>query len=175
MTDSADSNAGLTQMLLEDRVNGLNYLEIEARHGIPAAEAKMMVTEALAQIASKDPIEQRGILTLQIEKVIRYLTEGLEAGSFKHGEAILKATERLAELHDLNQQTIKHEVTVVTDEHAQLIFEVMKQNNNALRARVQELELTDAGRLQLEAWPEWEAMAATEAVTNVIYAEVVED
>lgn len=170
-----DSNATLTKMLLDDRVNGLSYLEIEDRHGIPAVEARQMVMEALADVVSKDPLEQRGIITLQIEKVIRYLTEGLEAGSFKHGEAIIKATERLSELHDLNQQTIKHEVTVMTDENAQLIFEVLKQNNNALRERVRQLELSEANLLQLDAWPEWEAEAATEAVTNVIYAEVVED
>lgn len=170
-----DSNATLTKMLLDDRVNGLSYLEIEDRHGIPAVEARQMVMEALADVVSKDPLEQRGIITLQIEKVIRYLTEGLEAGSFKHGEAIIKATERLSELHDLNQQTIKHEVTVMTDENAQLIFEVLKQNNNALRERVRQLELSESNLLQLDAWPEWEAEAATEAVTNVIYAEVVED
>lgn len=170
-----DSNAGLTQMLLDDRVNGLSYLQIEAKHGIPAAEVRAMVTEALSQVVSKDPIEQRGILTLQIEKVIHYLIEGLEGGSFKHGEAILKATERLAELHDLNQQTIKHEVTVVTDEHAQLIFEVLKQNNGSLFNRVRNLELSPENQKAIEAWPEWEAEAATDAVTNVIYAEVVED
>lgn len=170
-----DSNTSLIKMLLDDRVNGLSYLEIEYKHGIAAVEARQMVMEALADVVSKDPLEQRGIMTLQIEKVIRYLTEGLEAGSFKHGEAILKATERLAELHDLNQQTIKHEVTVMTDENAQLIFEVLKQNNNALRERVRKLELSEANLLQLDAWPEWEAEAATEAVTNVIYAEVVDD
>lgn len=170
-----DSGTSMTKMLLDDRVNGLSYLEIEDRHGIPAVEARQMVMEALADVVSKDPLEQRGIMTLQIEKVIRYLTEGLEAGSFKHGEAILKATERLAELHDLNQQTIKHEVTVMTDENAQLIFEVLKQNNNLLRERVRQAEATAGVNLQLESWPEWEAEAATEAVTNVIYAEVVED
>lgn len=170
-----DSNATMTKLLLDDRVNGLSYLEIEHKHGIAAVEARQMVMEALADVVSKDPLEQRGIMTLQIEKVIRYLTEGLENGSFKHGEAILKATERLAELHDLNQQTIKHEVTVMTDENAQLIFEVLKQNNNALRERVRKLELSEANLLQLDAWPEWEAEAATEAVTNVIYAEVIDE
>lgn len=166
---------GVAEKLLNDRVDGLNYLEIERKHGIPAHEARAIVREALSEVTSKDPIEQRGILTLQIEKVIKYLITGLEAGSFKHGEAILKATERLAELHDLNQQTIKHEITVVSDEETAIILTVLRQTLNDVYTRFAELDLSTEVRKELsEAWPGWAAEASTASVENVIYAEIVE-
>lgn len=170
-----DYDAGVAEKLLEDRTDGYSYLEIERRHGIPAHEARAIVREALAETLAKDPLEMRGIQTLQIEKVIKYLMTGLESGSFKHGEAILKATERLAMLHDLNQQTIKHEITVVSDEETAIILTVLKATLNAIYARVNTLDLPDPVRKELtSSWAGWAAEASTASVEEIIYAEIVE-
>lgn len=166
-----DDSADLQQMLLDDRVAGLNYIEIAAKHGIPAAEVRELVREALEETASKDPIELRMITQVRIEKVVNHLWAGLEQGSFKHGEAILKATERLAELMDLNQQSIKHEITIISDEETRKLLDVIKYNNNHLLTRVRELPLNDESKAALEQWPAWAAEASTEAVDEVLYME----
>lgn len=166
---------GLVDLLLEDRIRGRSYLDIEKRHGIPAAEARALVMEALSQVATKDPVEQRGILQLRLEKIVDHLWTGLESGSFKHGEAILRAAERIAELMDLNQATIKHELTIISDQETAKLLEVLKQNNNRLYQYILSMDLTDAQRLELEAWPQWAASASTEAVESVIYMDEDED
>lgn len=162
-------NDGLTQLILDDRVKGRSYLQIEQKHGIPAIEALALVKEALESTTMKDPFEMRGIVMLRTEKIIEHLWEGLEGGSFKHGEAIIKALERLSELLDLNQETIRHEISIVSDEETMKIFTVLKHANEALLRRLMELDLTPSVRSELEAWPEWVAAATTEAVEQVLY------
>lgn len=162
---------GLVQLLLDDRVSGKTYMDIQAKHGIPAAEARALVMEALTQVATKDPIEQRGILQLRLEAVVDKLWAGLEAGSFKHGEAILKAAERIAELMDLNQATIKHEISIISDQETAKLLSVLRENNAKLLAYVKTLPLTEEAQLELEAWPQWVATASTEAVEEVLYME----
>lgn len=171
----ANEDNGLVELLLKDRVEGKSYLDIEKKHGIPAAEARAMVMEQLAQVATKDPVEQRGILQLRLEKVVDHLWAGLESGSFKHGEAILRAAERIAELMDLNQATIKHEIAIISDQETAKILEVLKQNNATLYQFISSIKLTDEQRLELEAWPQWAAAASTEAVESVIYMDEDED
>lgn len=172
----SETNNDLLQLLLDDRIRGKNYLEIEQKHGIPAAEAKSMVMQALTEIAGKDPIEQRGILQLRLERIVDKLWEGLEMGSFKHGEAILKSAEKIAELMDLNQQTIKHEISIISDQETQKLTEVLKKNNQALYQRVLALELAaDSQETVQQEWPQWAATASTDAIEEVIYAEEMED
>lgn len=168
-------NDGLTQLILDDRIRGKSYMDIERKHGVPAIEAAAMVREALESTTMRDPIEMRGIVMLRTEKIIENLWAGLEAGSFKHGEAIIKALERLSELLDLNQETIRTEVTLISDAETMQLFEVMKLANSALYAKVKTLELTEAASVQLQAWPEWTAEATTNAVEAVLYLDEATD
>lgn len=166
MTD----NSALTQLILDDRIRGRSYAQIEQKRSIPAIEAMALVREALETTTMRDPIEMRGIVMLRTEKVIEHLWEGLEQGSFKHGEAIIKAVERLSELLDLNQETIRHEVSLVSDEQTMKIFEVLKRAQDLLHAKINALELTDGARQELiEGWPEWAASSTTTAVEEVLY------
>lgn len=162
---------GLTQLILDDRIRGRSYAEIELKHGIPAIEAMAMVREALESTTMRDPIEMRGIVMLRTEKIIEHLWEGLEQGSFKHGEAIIKALERLSELLDLNQETLRIEQTIVSDEETLQLFQVMKAAYGMLYEKVKKLAVTDAAIKELEAWPEWVAETTTAAVEHVLYAD----
>lgn len=171
----SENDNGLVNKLLEERVRGLNYFEIEAKHGIPAAEARALVTEALREVATKDPLELRYLVQVRLEAITKHLWEGLEAGSFKHAEVILRAADQLAVLMDLNQQTIKQQLTIISDEETAQLLAVLKANNRALFTRINALPLNQKAKGALEAWPEWTAEAATEAVEEIVYAEVVEE
>lgn len=162
-------NDGLTQLILDDRIRGRSYAEIELKHGIPSIEAMALVREALESTTMRDPIEMRGIVMLRTEKIIEHLWTGLEQGSFKHGEAIIKALERLSELLDLNQETIRTEVTLVSDAETLQLFEVMKRAYHLLYTHVKALPLQPEALLELEAWPAWVAEASTTAVEEVLY------
>lgn len=163
------TNDGLTQLILDDRIKGRSYMDIELKHGVPAIEAAAMVREALESTTMRDPIEMRGIVMLRTEKIIEHLWSGLEAGSFKHGEAIIKALERLSELLDLNQETIRTEVTLISDAETIQLFEVMKRANQLLLAKVKTLSLSEDATHELDAWPEWTAESTTLAVEEVLY------
>jgi hypothetical protein len=166
----------LAQKLLDERVRGRNWLEIEQKHGIPAAEARQIVNEVLQEVATKDPIEMRYLIQLRLEKITDHLWDGLERGEFKSGEAIVKVVERLAELMDLNQDTIKHQITIISDEETLKLFNVLKEYGNRIYDRISHLPtLGEQTRAALEeSWHELTAEAATESVEHVIYAEVVE-
>lgn len=170
-----ENDNGLISKLLDARVKGLNYLEIQSKYGIPAAEAKQLVTEALAEVATKDPLEMRYLVQLRLEKITQYLWDGLEAGSFKHAEVVLKAADQLAVLMDLNQQTIKQQLTIISDEETAQLLEVLKHYSRGLYGRISALPLNNKARTALEQWPEWTAEAATEAVEEVVYAEIIEE
>lgn len=162
-------NDGLTQLILDDRIRGRSYAEIELKHGIPSLEAMAMVREALESTTMRDPIEMRGIVMLRTEKIIEHLWDGLEKGSFKHGEAIIKALERLSELLDLNQETIRHEFSVISDAETLQLFEVMKRAYQLLYQKVATLPLAEGGQEALSQWPEWIAETSTAAVEEVLY------
>jgi hypothetical protein len=166
----------LAEKLLSDRVRGRNWFEIEQKHGIPAAEARNIVNELLSEVATKDPIEMRYLMQLRLEKIVDHLWDGLERGEFKSGEAILKAAERMAELMDLNQDTIKHQITIISDEETLKLFNVLKEYGNRLYDGISHLpSLGDQTRAELESsWHELTAEAATESVEHIIYAEVVD-
>lgn len=164
----------LAQKLLDMRVRGKNWLEIESETGIPGPEARQIVNEVLQEVATKDPIEMRYLIQLRLEKITDNLWKGLEGGDFNNAAMILKSVEKMAELMDLNQDTIKHQITIISDEETLKVFSVLKEYGNRLFKYVDNLALPEEVRLELESWPEWAAEAATEAVEEVIYAEVVE-
>lgn len=170
-----DNDNALVNKLLEARVKGKNYYQIEADYGIPAAEAKQLVNQALQEVASRDPMEMRYLVQVRLEAITNHLWEGLEAGSFKHADSILRAAEQLAVLMDLNQNTIKQQLTIISDEETQQLFQVLKLYSAALYAKISALPLNQKARLALEEWSEWTAEAATEAVEEAVYAEEVED
>lgn len=170
-----ETNNALVTKLLEARVKGENYFEIEAKYGVPAAEAKQLVNEALREVATQDPIEMRYLVQVRLEAITKHLWEGLEAGSFKHADSILRAAEQLAVLMDLNQNTIKQQLTIISDEETQQLFQVLKLYSAGLYQKVASLPLNAKARTQLEQWPAWTADAATQAVEEAVYAEELED
>jgi hypothetical protein len=167
-----DNDDGLLQLILDERLAAKSWFDIEKKHGIPMEEAKRIYNEARMSTASSDPIEMRHLQQMRIEKLIEYLWKGLEQGSFKHGEVILKAMERLSNLLDLDQTTLKRQLTIISDEETLQIFEVLKRFANSLEGRVRELDLTPEQQVSLSAWPEWVAESATNSVEQVVYAEV---
>jgi hypothetical protein len=117
----------------------------------------------------------RYLIQLRLEKIVDNLWAGLERGEFKSGEAIIKSIEKMTELMDLNLDTIKHQITIISDEETLKLFTVLKEYSNRLYQKIDQLPLNAKSRGELEAWPEWIAEAATEAVETVIYtAELVE-
>lgn len=162
-------------MFLDERIKGRTYLEIGAKHNIPPEEVQAMVREALSKQAVKDPVEWRGILGLRIEKVTEHLWSGLENGSFKHGEAILRAVERLQELYAVNEEAKTKAQIEMSDEAVALLMQVMDRNNEMMLATVRkEIQLGKKAQEKLEHWHEWSAEAATNAVEEIVYAEVEE-
>lgn len=170
-----ENNDALAQLLIDDKIRGRSYLEISQKHNIPVDEVIAILREVYASTQIKDPTEYRALLQLRLEKIIDKLWDGLDQGSFKHGEAVIKAVQQLQELHDLNEKTITHEFTVISDAEAEKILAVLKFSNNRLYAKIQNLELTSDAKEQLLQWPEWTAETATEAVEEIIYAEVTDD
>src|SRR5690349_23487312 len=74
----------LQNMLLDDRISGLNFFEIGSKHGIPPEEVRQLINEALAENVTRDPIEMRQLVQLRLERLTNYLWAGVENGSFKH-------------------------------------------------------------------------------------------
>jgi hypothetical protein len=162
---------GIQELILNARAKGLNWFDIQKQHGIDPLEARQIYNEAMKQVASQDPVEMRMLMQVRLEKVVNYLWAGLEAGNFKNGEAILKAVERMSELMDLNQETIKHQITLITDEQTLKVFETLDRMQRRLYARVDALPLSEEVKLELTAWPEWAAEAATDSVEEVLIVE----
>lgn len=162
----------LTQLLVDDKIKGMSYLAIAQKHSLPVEEVIEIVRAYYTATTIRDPQEHRALLQLRLERIIEKLWEGLEAGSFKHGEAIIKAVTQLQELHDLNEKTMTVTVNLMEDEDTDRVLEVLKRSSNSLRDKVARLPLSAKAKEELKAWPEWAAEAATEAVEEVIYAEI---
>lgn len=170
------NNSELTDIIIKERVKGLSYYDIEKKHEIRAEEARELVREALASTSIEDEWEQRGIMMLRIEKVIENLWTGVEQGSFKHAEALFKGIEQLSQLLALNKQVIEEQKAIITDEHAALIYMVIKENNKQLLTFISEqLEPNEEQQQALEVWPQISAEAATHAVEVVLFEEEDED
>jgi hypothetical protein len=169
----AQEDDALAQMLVDDKIRGKSYLEIAEKHGIPVEDVISILRGVYLQTQIKDPTEYRALLQLRIERIIDKLWNGLESGSFKHGEAILKAVTSLQEMHDLNEKTIRHEISIISDEETAKLLEVMKHTTDDLYQRVLSVPLNKQARAALEAWPEWAAEATTNAVEESLI-EIVE-
>lgn len=165
----------LTQLFVDEKVRGKSYLEISQRHDVPVDEVISIIRAYYTATTIRDPQEHRALLQLRLERIIDKLWEGLEAGSFKHGEAIIKAVTQLQDLHDLNEKTMTVTHNLILDEDTDKILEVLKFATGKLRDKVARLPLSAKAKTELQAWPEWAAEAATEAVEEVVYAEIVED
>lgn len=159
----------INQLLIDDKIRGKSYAQIAAKHGLDVDEVMRRLRQVYTETTIRDPVEHRALLQLRIEKIVELMWTGLEQGSFKHGEAILKAVAQLQELHDLNEKTITHEVRLIIDEDADRVLEVLKFAQNALLDRVMRMPLTPEIREELVQWPEWSAEASTDAVEAVLY------
>lgn len=170
------SEDALSQLLIDDKIRGRSYAEISAKHGIPIEEVIQIIRGVYAATTIRDPLEYRALLQLRMEKIIDHLWDGLMAGSFKHAEAITKAVNTLQELHDLNEKALETHINIIVDEDANKVLEVLKHFAQAQYGRLMELSLPEPVKRELEAWPEWAAESATEAVERVIYdAEIIEE
>lgn len=170
------SGSSLTDLILEDRVKGLSYYDIEKKHGIDALEARELVHEALSKTAPDDEWEQRGIALLRLERVVDHMWEGVESGSFKHAEAMFKGLDQIANLLALNKQVMETQKAQLTDEQAEIVFMVINENNRQiLEAINRELKPNKTQLKKLEEWPQITADAATSAVEAVIYEGEMED
>lgn len=166
------TNSNLTDMIMDDRVKGLSYYDIEKKHGIPALDAREMVREALSKTSIEDEWEMRGIAMLRIEKVIENLWAGVEQGSFKHAEALFKGIEQLSQLLALNKQVMQEQKAEITDEQAALIYTVVTENNRQIYEFIQ--NKLKPNKKQLTVLENWTEVTA-EASTNAIEATLVEE
>lgn len=167
----------LTDLIVQERIKGLSYFEIAKKHEIDALEAREMVREALTISAPDDEWEQRGIMMLRAERVIQKLWDGLESGSFKHAEALVKTLDHLASLLALNKQVMESRKAEITDQQAQLVYEVMTRYGDKILQYInKELAPNKRQLAKLEEWPQIAADASTDALEEVIYvAEEVEE
>lgn len=167
-----NNTSNLADMIMDDRVAGLSYLEIEKKHQVSALDAREMVREALSSTSIEDEWEMRGIAMLRIEKVISHLWNGVERGEFKHAEAMIKAIEQLSQLLALNKQVMEEQKAIITDEQAALIYMVITENNRQILEFIKrELKPNKKQQQVLESWTE----IAAEASTNAIEATLMEE
>ena len=161
--------SNLTDLILEERVRGKSYNDIEKKHGIPAIQARELVREVLAQEAMDDEWEKRGVALLRLERVIDHLWDGVETGSFKHAEVLIKSIQTVSELLALNKQVVAENRAALTDEQASLIFMVMQENNRQMLEYINKnLKPNKTQQAKLEEWPQISADAATQAVEAVL-------
>lgn len=166
-------NDSLVQLFIEDVARGKSYYDIELKHGVPAAEVRVMVKDYLAEHYVRDRGEWQQLLTLRIEKITDYLWDGITAGNFKNAEAVVRLIEKLAELLALNDEAQLEHDSKLTDSQTQQILQVLRKHDQLLLDMINEnLSLSNKNKTQLAEWPEWTAEAATSAVEQVVYAEL---
>lgn len=170
------NDSKLTDLIIQERVRGRSYYEIEQKHGIAALEARELVREALESTSIDDEWEQRGIMMLRIERVIEHLWSGVERGEFKHAEVMIKAVEQLSEMLALNKEVIKDQQAAITDDQAALIYMIITENNRRILTYINEKLKPNKKQLELlEVWPQVSADSATHAVETVLYVDAEEE
>lgn len=170
-----DDDVQLVQLFIDDIAAGKSYYDIQAKHGIPAEEARALVREYLSDNYVRDRQEWQQLITLRIEKIVGYLWEGVTNGSFKHAEAVVRLIERLTELLALNEQAIIEQDSKISDAQAQTILRMFRVHDRIVMAHIQEaLAPYKDAQIAITEYPEWAAEAASEAVEQVIYAELEE-
>lgn len=168
-----DDNAQLVQLFIDDIAAGKSYYDIQVKHGIPAEEARVLVRQFLSDNYVRDREEWHQLLTLRIEKITTYLWEGVQNGSFKHAEAVVRLMERLAELLALNEQAIVEQDAKISAAQTEMLLRMFRVHDRIMRERIKEqLEAFPGAYEALTEYPEWAAEAAGEAVETVIIAEL---
>lgn len=164
--------SGLAELVMDERRKGKSYSEIEQKHGVPALEARQMVREVIENTSIDDEWEMRGIAMLRLEKVIEYMWTGVENGSFKHAETIIKSIETVSNLLALNKQVMQEQKSSITDEHAAMIYDVVRENNRQIYSFITEqLRPNKRQTAALESWPQVVADASTQAIEATLYKE----
>ena len=166
-------SANLASMLLDEKLKGKSYTDMELKHGIPAIECYQIVRDALAAIPVHSQVEQRQLASLRLEKIIQGIWDEMASGSFKHAEAMTKVVHEMSELNDLIQKTVTHEIVFIQDQQAALVLNMLELVAEGLLNRVNDLPLNQKAKKALEEWPEWAAEITTDAVSAVVYAEEV--
>lgn len=162
----------LTDLLLDDRIQGLSYDRIGKKHGIDPLDARALVREALSRTADEDEWEMRALSLLRLEKVVQNLWDGVEQGSFKHAEAIFKGLDQINTLLALNKQVMEEQKSIISEEQAEVIYAVVMENNRQLFQFLEsKLSPTKTNQAILEEWPSIQS----EAVTTAIEATLVEE
>lgn len=168
-------NSGLVQMFLDEKVKGRSYVEIGLKHGVDPIEVQRAVRQALSDSTVRDPEELRAILALRIEKVTEFLWKGLETGSFKHGEAILRAVEQTRDLYELIQQDRQETKFKLGEQETEVILMFAEKVVDNMREWIMGIPVGKKGQAELEHWAEKSAEAVTDAAEQIIEAQIVED
>jgi hypothetical protein len=173
-TNITQDNTGLQTLLISELRSGSSYNDLAAKHGIPVLEVFSLVQDYLNAAPKLTVNQHRQMLSLTLEAVISKMWAGLEAGSFKHAEVVLKTVHELAELNALIDTTIVHELRVIEDKQATIVLKVVEGVARELYERVLTLPLNQKAKAALTEWEVWAADATTDAVEATIYAEEVE-
>lgn len=171
MNDSGE----LTDLLLDDRIDGLSYDRIGKKHGIDPLDARAMVREALSRTADEDEWEMRALSLLRLEKVVQHMWTGVEQGSFKHAEALFKGLDQINTLLALNKQVVEERRAAISEEQAELIYLVIKENNRQIRQFIGSMKLNKTQQALMEEWPVIESEASTKAIEAVLVEDEEEE
>lgn len=164
----------LAQLMLDDKIKGASYNDIAFKHDLPVDVVVTTIKRELDSATIKDPVEYRKLLQLRLEKLIATLWEAVDNGQFKSADTIVNAIDRIQELHALNEQQNTIEINIISDAQVAQLLSVLSYAFSFMYSKIASLPLTDEARNELDAWNEWTAEAATEAV-EAIDAELVED
>lgn len=162
----------LTNLLLDDRISGMSFDLIAKKHAMDPYDVRTMVREAMSRTAEEDEWEMRALTLLRLERVVSKLWTGVEAGSFKHAEAMFKGLEQISSLLALNKQVMEKQQAVITDEMTAVIYEVLVENNRRIKSYID--NKLKPNKKQTQALEEWQAVVA-EASTAAIEATLVEE
>lgn len=113
--------------LIEGAANGLSGDELEARYGIPAAQAIVRVRELLAAKDVWDQVEQRKLLMHSVFRIKEQIeTEMIDTDKPKETEAYLKVITTLSNLLDKQGKISDAELAVITQAQARAIISVVE-------------------------------------------------
>lgn len=138
----------LAQRIADDKAKGHSYITIGQNYGIDPLDARQMVREVIESTSIDDEWEMRGIALLRLEKVVENLWKGLENGSFKHAEVLVRAIDQTSTLLALNKQVMKDRQMELTDQQAELIFSVLTLNNQRILEYIQDTLKPNKRQLQ---------------------------
>lgn len=113
--------------LIEGAANGLSGDELEARYGIPAAQAIVRVRELLAAKDVWDQVEQRKLLMHSVFRIKEQIeTEMIDTDKPKETEAYLRVINTLSMLLDKQGKISSEELEVVTRAQAKELLRLVE-------------------------------------------------